>query len=60
VVERVDIRGGDTVTLEQLATILSPFVAAFCASGWIHTQLGNLRQDLVRMDERIKSLEKKV
>jgi hypothetical protein len=56
----VPLVGGGTVTLEQLATILSPFVAAFCASGWIHTQLGNLRQDLVRMDERIKSLEKKV
>jgi len=34
------------VTFEQLATILSPFVAAFCASGWIHAQLGTLIEDL--------------
>jgi hypothetical protein len=46
------------MTFEQLATILSPFVAAFCASGWIHAQLGRIREDLVRMDERIKQLEK--
>lgn len=45
------------MTFEQLATILSPFVAAFCASGWIHAQLGRIREDLVRMDERIKHLE---
>lgn len=47
------------MTFEQLATILSPFVAAFCASGWIHAQLGRLREDIVRMDERMKHLEKK-
>ena len=46
------------MTFEQLATIISPFVAAFCASGWIHAQLGRIREDLVRMDERIKQLEK--
>jgi hypothetical protein len=47
------------MTFEQLATIISPFVAAFCASGWIHAQLGRIREDLVRMDERIKHLEQK-
>jgi hypothetical protein len=45
------------MTLEQLATIMSPFVAAFCASGWIHAQLGRIREGLARMDERIKRLE---
>jgi hypothetical protein len=45
------------MTFEQLATVLSPFVAAFCASGWIHAQLGRIREDLARMDERIKRLE---
>jgi hypothetical protein len=45
------------MTLEQIATIMSPFVAAFCASGWIHAQLGRIREDLARMDERIKRLE---
>ena len=47
------------MTLEQLATILSPFVAAFVAAGWIHNQLGRIREDIVRFDERIKHLEKK-
>lgn len=47
------------MTFEQLATVLSPFVAAFCASGWIHSQLGKLREDIVRMDERIRRLEDK-
>lgn len=45
------------MSFEQLATIMSPFVAAFCASGWIHAQLGRIREDLARMDERIKRLE---
>lgn len=46
------------MTLEQLATVLSPFVAAFVAAGWIHNQLGRIREDIVRMDERIKRVEK--
>lgn len=47
------------MNFEQLATILSPFVAAFCASGWIHGQLGKIRETMVRMDERVKRLEDK-
>ena len=47
------------MSLEQLATILSPFVAAFVASGWIHSQLGRIREEIVRLDERIKRLESK-
>lgn len=47
------------MNLEQLATIVSPFVAAFCASGWIHAQLGRIREEIIRMDERIKRLESK-
>ena len=46
------------MTFEQLATVLSPFVAAFVAAGWIHNQLGRIREDIVRMDERIKRVEK--
>lgn len=46
------------MTFEQVATIMSPFVAAFVASGWIYTQLGRIREEIVRMDERLKRLEK--
>lgn len=48
------------MTFEQLATVLSPFVACFAASAWLHSQLSGLRETIAGLKERILYLEREL
>ncbi len=48
------------MTFEQLATVLSPFVAVLAGSAWIHAQLGALRETIAALQERIRYLEREL
>lgn len=48
------------MTFEQLATVLSPFIAVLIASSWLHGQLSALREKISGMTAQIHALEREV
>lgn len=48
------------MTVEQLASIIAPFVAVLGASAWLHGTLAGLRETIAALTERIKFLEREV